>query len=96
MKQRELFVSPNQRIMHPYLSANDLGQLVRVHRLDVVRVQLELEELVGVVVLLLERELHRGEDLLVVVPQAEDRAQRDLLRGLGPLRQRGHGHAARR
>jgi hypothetical protein len=61
------------------LSANDSGEFICVDRLDVVCEELELEEAIGVVVLTLQRVLHRRELVLVVaVPHAEERADGDL------------------
>ena len=55
------------------LPADDSRQLVRVHRLDVVGEQLELEQPLGVVVLPFQGVLHRSELVLVVaVPHAEE------------------------
>ncbi len=72
-------ISNQLRSKFKNLSANDSGKFVCVYGLDVVCEELELEETVGVVVLTLQRVLHRRELVLVVaVPHAEERADGDL------------------
>ena len=69
----------NGTFLH-YLSANDPSQLVRVHSLDFIGVEFEVEQLIGLVMLLLQGKLHGAEDLLVIIPQARDCSDRDLFR----------------
>ena len=61
------------------MSANNPSEFVCINSLDVVSEQLELEDPLGVVVLPLQRVLHGRELVLVVrVPHAEERTNRDL------------------
>ena len=65
-----------------YLSTDNFRELVSIDGFDVVRIQLELEELIRVIVLLLQSELHRSKNFFVVIPQAQNGSQWDLFRSL--------------
>ena len=61
------------------MSANNPSEFVCINSLDVVSEQLELEDPLGVIVLPLQGVLHGRELVLVVrVPHAEERTNRDL------------------